>query len=245
MYFGCHDGTSCRISDLVLEKNRIDGVTASDQEVGYGIQVKLNSTATIRENIIKNTKGPSIMVYGSQDPALESLIERNFVAGSKTSSGIVIGGGPVVVRNNIAVGNTEAGIGVENYGSRNLLRGIRIGLNTVYGNVSGGITLPKGKVADTQVVGNAGWSPASVENFPASQSGLIISENLTCEKACFADPEALDFSPARDSRLDRTALTTIPSWLGATDFFGGSRKNPPRVGAVETATHAGPPAVIP
>jgi len=220
MYFGCHDGMSCRVSDLLVERNRIDDVTAGDQEVGYGIQVKLNSTATIRDNVIKNTKGPPIMVYGSQDPALENVIERNFVAGSRTSSGIVIGGGPVVVRNNIAVGNAEAGIGLENYGNRNLLRGIKIGLNTVYGNESGGIMLPKGKVAETEVIGNAGWSPASVE------------------KSCFVNPDSMDFSPAYNSRLDRSSLTTTPAWLNASDFLGQKRNRAPRVGAVESNSHA-------
>jgi hypothetical protein len=40
-------------------------VDAQEDEVGYGLQVKLNSTAVIRDNVIVDTKGPGIMVYGA------------------------------------------------------------------------------------------------------------------------------------------------------------------------------------
>ena len=124
MYFGCHDGTACVLSELLIEQNYIGGVTAADAAIGYGIQVKLNSTGTIADNVIVDTKGPGIMVYGARDPSLLSVVERNFVSGSRTSSAIVIGGGPVVLRNNITIASAEAGIGLEDYGRRGLLRGI-------------------------------------------------------------------------------------------------------------------------
>jgi hypothetical protein len=73
------------------------------------VQLKLNTTGIIRDNVIVDTKGPSIMVYGALDVGRPSLIERNLVVGSHNSSGIVVGGGPVMVRNNIAVKNAEAG----------------------------------------------------------------------------------------------------------------------------------------
>ena len=69
MYFGCHDGSVCTVTQLVVEGNFIDGVTAPDPQDRIGMQVKLNSVATIRDNIVMNTKGPGIMVYGSHNMA--------------------------------------------------------------------------------------------------------------------------------------------------------------------------------
>ena len=68
MYFGCHEGNACVISGLVVEENQINGVRARDPEIGYGLQVKLNSVGVIRGNVIVDTKGPGIMVYGSRMP---------------------------------------------------------------------------------------------------------------------------------------------------------------------------------
>ncbi|MGH7752561.1 MAG: right-handed parallel beta-helix repeat-containing protein, partial [Gemmatimonadales bacterium] len=131
MYFGCHDGVHCSMTRLLVERNYINGVTAPPGEIGYGMQVKLNSTSVIRDNVIVNTKGPGIMVYGSRDLVGLNVIERNFVSGSSGSSGIVIGGGPVLVRNNVSTANSDAGIGLENYQSRGLLRGIVVAHNTI------------------------------------------------------------------------------------------------------------------
>lgn len=156
-----------------FEKNRIDGVTAAVNEIGYGIQVKLNSSAIIRDNAIKDTKGPGIMVYGAHDTSTESLIERNFVSGSRTSSGIVIGGGPAIVRNNITLFSVVSGIGLEDYGQRGLLRHIKLGFNSVYGNKMGGITAPQEKVADTLLVGNVGWNDSTPSVFPARAVGTL------------------------------------------------------------------------
>ena len=143
VYFGCHTG-SCSISDLLIEGNRIEHVTAPWRAVGYGIQVKLNSCATIRDNIVIDTKGPPIMVYGAHDGALVSVVEGNLVAGSRRASGIVVGGGPAVVRDNIAVHNARAGISIEDYDRRGLLRAIEVRHNTLYGNRRGGIERPRG-----------------------------------------------------------------------------------------------------
>jgi hypothetical protein len=151
MYFGCHDGISCTASDFLLERNYIRGVEAEEREIGYGIQVKLNSTAVIRDNVILDTKGPGIMVYGATDLSKVSLVERNFVAGSRTSSAIVLGGGPAVVRNNVVTTSAEAGIGLENYHRRGLLRGVVVSHNTIYGNAKGGNLVPAQGVLDAVV----------------------------------------------------------------------------------------------
>ncbi|MGH8584277.1 MAG: right-handed parallel beta-helix repeat-containing protein, partial [Gammaproteobacteria bacterium] len=202
MYFGCHNGTTCIVGRLVVEGNYIRGVTAPDPAIGYGIEVKLNSSAVIRDNVIIDTKGPGIMVFGARELARGSLIERNVVIGSRTSSGIVVGGGPAVVRNNLALLNGEAGVGLEDYQRRALLRAITVIANTVYKNAAGGITAPEGGLRDVAIINNAAHAPAGRRVLPAPQPGLEVLSNVDCTGVpCFANPDGMDFSPFPGSLL--------------------------------------------
>ena len=144
IYFGCHDGLGCQHSGIVIERNYIHGVAAPAHgkagDPGGGIQIKLNTTAVVRDNVIVDTLGPSILVYGMRDLGRPTVVERNLAMGSRTDAGIWLGGGPVLVRNNVAVGSRGPGIELQDYASRGLLRGIVVAHNTVYGNATGGIT---------------------------------------------------------------------------------------------------------
>jgi hypothetical protein len=234
LYFGCHDGVSCSVTGLSVVGNRIKGVTAPDPQIGYGIEVKLNSSAVIRDNVIIDTKGPGIMVYGSRDLTTVSMVERNFVRGSRTSSGIVIGGGPVVVRNNVSGWNVEAGIGLENYGRRGLLRGVAVTHNTVYANGQGGMIAPTSGTLDVVLRNNAGAGRSGTPIFPAARPGLRLTGNLNCTwLQCFGDPEGLDFSPAPGSLLRGLTLPRAQDGLPADDYFGALRGIPPAIGAIE------------
>lgn len=233
MYFGCHDGTSCRVSDLLIERNLIDGVSAAENEIGYGIQVKLNSTAVIRDNYIRETKGPGIMVYGARDDAWESVIERNFTAGSRTTSGIVIGGGPALVRNNISVGNAAAGIALHDYAKWGLLRRLKVGFNTLVQNAKGAVSAPQGALMDSLLVGNVAAAAGEGPAFPVKQDGLSQGDNLVCDRSCFADLDRGDLAPAKSSVLDRRVVAAGPDWAPEIDFYGEPRTKPPRAGAVE------------
>jgi hypothetical protein len=233
MYFGCHDGSECMISDLIIENNSIQDVTAPDPEIGYGIQVKLNSTAVIRENEIVNTKGPGVMVYGSQDASRVSIIERNFVRNSRKSSGVLIGGGPVVVRNNILAFNRDGGIGLQDYSRRGLLRDIAVVHNTMYGNIRGGIFIAGEKLANVEIVNNAG-----VVAIPGSArlSGVSYVTNIDCANSrCFTDPEQLNFSPAAGSALLSAGAKLDRAWMPNNDFFQRQRTRTPSVGAIESS----------
>ena len=245
MYFGCHDGSTCTVTGLFVESNFIEGVSAPDPQIGYGIEVKLNSSATIRNNIVMNTKGPGIMVYGSGNLADVSLIERNVTIGSRTSSGIVVGGGPAIVRNNITVSNGEAGIALEDYKKRGLLRKIFLSSNTVYGNRAGGITVGEGRLSGVVIINNAVEAAAGPPAYPAPQKGLRMVGNVDCSAlACFANPGERDFSPQPASPLDRAgAFWSDASWLPREDFFGAHRAIPPTAGAIERPL--GPLTLVP
>src|SRR5699024_8973767 len=82
LYFGCHNGKDCHATHILIEGNLFDHVDSD--AVGYGMEVKLNSRAVIRDNTIYDTKGPGIMVYGSNRGDPPSVIEGNYVEGSRT-----------------------------------------------------------------------------------------------------------------------------------------------------------------
>jgi hypothetical protein len=235
MYFGCHDGVKCAHSEVLIEGNFVHTVDASPGAVGYGIQVKLNTVATIRDNVIVGTKGPGIMVYGARDATKHSVVERNFIAGSRTSSAIVVGGGPAVIRNNVAIESAQAGIGLEDYGGRGLLRRIDVVHNTIYDNAAGGILVTAEPVATISIQNNAVHARRGTPALPAGPAGIRKSGNVDCTAlACFADPSRRDFSPLarRPGRTRRGPFTPID------DFFGQRRGPHPVVGAIEAA--AGP-----
>jgi hypothetical protein len=236
MYFGCHDGTTCTVTGLVVEGNFIRNVTAPDPAIGYGIEVKLNSAGLVRDNIIDDTKGPGIMVYGSRESGATSVVERNFVRGSRTSSGIVVGGGPAVVRNNVSGWNLEAGIALENYGRRGLLRRIAVDHNTVYDNGEAGIAVPPSGPLDAELRSNAVHARGGTLAFPPARSGLRLRGNLDCTRLpCFADAAGLDFSPYAGSPLQGVPSAPRPDDAPLQDdFFGRARSIPAAaIGAIE------------
>jgi hypothetical protein len=239
MYFGCHDGRACVIEDLLVERNYIHGVDAPDPMIGYGIQVKLNSAAVIRDNIIVDVKGPGVMIYGSHDQGKLSRIERNYVRGSRHASGIVLGGGPVLVQNNIVVRNARGGIEIENYGHRDLLREIAITHNTAVDNTRGAIVVPEKGRVEAILINNAATAHADEKLFPATRNGMEIRGNIDCTHiSCFTDPGANNYSPRTDSPLRGDMKTDTARLIPAKDFFEVERGRYPTVGAIQNS--AGP-----
>ena len=230
IYLGCHDGAACRLTDIVIEGNYVHGVDAPPPYVGYGMQIKLNSVGTIRGNTVLDTKGPGIMVYGSRDPVATSVVERNLVMNSRNEAGIVLGGGPTVVWNNVVVGGL-AGIALENYGGRGLLRGIVVSHNTVWGAVTGGITHTGGGPVQARVAYNASHTVTGPA-FPRPNPGILTLGNVDCRLfTCFMDPLTLNFAPRPGSPL----IGRAPLGPGTpeTDFFGTRRPPVAAAGAVE------------
>ncbi len=233
MYFGCHDA-SCVMSDLLIEKNFISGVSAPDPQIGYGIQFKLNSSGIVRDNVVIDLKGPGIMVYGATDSNAISIVERNFVSGSRASAGIVVGGGPARVWNNIVVSNHEGGISLEDYANRGLLKGIVVAHNTAYNNKDGGILVRAEGSVEATLAYNAIASPKQVSNISARQTGIRMFENGDCSSVnCFVNPEQNNFTPLDNPPLLRTKKRDNFKSRPVDDYFGRRRSAHPAIGAIE------------
>jgi hypothetical protein len=241
VYIGCHDG-SCTSTNLRFERNYINGVRAPEANaIGYGIEVKLNSWGVIRDNTIVRTKGPPIMTYGSNrgDPA--SLIEGNYVEGSRQDGGIVIGGGPAIVRNNIAVGNAYGGISIQNYGRRNLLSRVWVVHNTVMNNRDSGINVADWTAnGDNVVAYNAILPIASTPAIRVARPGGIIAGNVAAAASDFVDATVgpYDLWPAAGGTLLDAVPGSAAPWHAADDFMGADRGERPDVGAMERTPQA-------
>ncbi|MCB1737749.1 MAG: right-handed parallel beta-helix repeat-containing protein [Gammaproteobacteria bacterium] len=239
IYIGCHDGEHCRARNVRIEGNLIDGAMPRDDRTGYGIQIKLNSDAVIRDNTIYSTKGPGIMVYGNEDPdSVPNLIEGNYVQRSAWESGILIGGGPAIVRNNVSVDHGLSGIATQNYKGRGLQHGIKIVHNTLLNNLRGGISVEgwladQGNViANNLIAGVPDQQPIKPPKPMGSHSG-----NAFCPKAsdCLMQPDQppFDLRLHPNSQLRGSREMGDEDWWPKDDFLGLKRENPTSPGAFE------------
>ena len=247
LYFGCHDGTSCHAVNITIRGNLIQTVQPGDG-VGYGMEVKLNSWATILENTVYDARGPGIMVYGSNRGDPPSVIERNYVEGSQTDAGINVGGGPAIVRNNVVVGNAYNGIWAQDYGGRGLQQNVSIVENTVVSNQTGGIKVSSWLTGAGNVLAYNAIAPlpATPALSPAVPVADALVGNQTCSPAssCFAQPVAApyDLWPAAAGPLVGAAGAGSETWRPTTDFMCVSRGAAADTGAMQrTAPGAGPP----
>ncbi|MCB1736236.1 MAG: right-handed parallel beta-helix repeat-containing protein [Gammaproteobacteria bacterium] len=239
IYLGCHDGKHCRARNARIEGNLIDGAMPKDDRVGYGMQIKLNSDAVIRDNTLYSTKGPGIMVYGNEDPeGTPSLIEGNYVQRSAWESGILIGGGPVIVRNNVSVDHGLFGIATQNYKGRGLQHGIKIVHNTLLNNLRGGISVDGWLIGSDNVIANnlVAGVPDQQPIKPPRPNG-IINGNAFCPTAsdCLFQPDQAPFDLRLNpkSELRGTREMGPEDWWPKDDFLGLKRELPTSPGAFE------------
>jgi hypothetical protein len=188
----------------------------------------------IRDNIIVDTKGPGIMVYGSQNRELVSVVERNFVQGSRNAAGIVVGGGPAKVYNNISVENSHGGIQLQDYGKRGLLRDIAVTHNTLSDNQQGGLVVSSNDKVEAKIALNAVASNAGKAALPGARDGLVMRDNRDCSDVpCFVHAKQRDFTPLRNSILLGVRPSEENANFPTDDFFGRIRGLSRAVGAVE------------
>ena len=245
IYFGCHDGTACHATEALIEGNLISGALPGDG-VGSGVQIKLNSTATVRDNTIYNTTGAGIIIYGSNrgDPA--SIVEGNYVEGALNDAGINLSGGAAIARNNVVVGNGFYGIWAQDYNGRNLQQNVWIVENTVLNNQAGGIAVQnwqsgRGNVLAFNAI--ALLSGTSALN-PSSPPGTVTG-NTTCSPAtsCFHQPTTApyDLWPVSGGPLIGAAGNGSEAWRPFDDFMGLLRGTSADAGAFQrVGTGSGP-----
>lgn len=191
VYIGSHPGGDS-VTHFVFKGNVIDGSQNDGPEstVGYGIELKLNVTKSIVENnFFTGTKGPGIMVYGADnmDTANANIVRGNVVALSRHEAGIVIGGGPSIVRDNLII-NCKYGMYIQNYAGRNLLDNIVIKENTIldyfggygisYDNVKG-VTSAHNLVIskkDEHAFINPGPGPADAYSQPSKTTDSLVDQ---------------------------------------------------------------------
>ena len=137
VYFGCNrdeqqPANECQIFNSLIENNHIhDTGLFSGANQGDGIEIKHGSYNNIvRENVVYDNRGPSILVDDTDNNGDRNIIERNVVWGSQDNAIQV--GGDVIVRNNIVLGASFYGINVlPHQADNNLSRNVQIAHNTI------------------------------------------------------------------------------------------------------------------
>lgn len=238
MYFGCHDGIACHATDVVIERNVVSGVTPRAPAVGYGVEVKLDSYATIRDNTVYDTAGPGLMVYGSNRGDPPSVLEGNYVEGTRGDACLLVGGGPAIVRNNVAVRCAVAAIRAQDYAGRDLQAGVWLVHNTLVDNPADAIAIERWRDGRDNVIAfNAVLVGATGDVLaPAVPAGTVIgnvacADTATCFVAAAAAP--YDLTPAADGPLVDAAGAGAQPWRPADDFMGSARGELADVGAIE------------
>ncbi|MEZ4380956.1 MAG: right-handed parallel beta-helix repeat-containing protein [Nannocystaceae bacterium] len=245
IYLGCHDGVgACAAENFVVAGNLIDGVDSAN--VGYGLEVKLDSFGIVRDNVIHDTKGPGIEIFGATDLGKRNLVDGNLVIGSRNNGTLEVAGGPTTVRSNVVIGGSYAGIYVYDYQDRDLVRDIQIVGNTVIGDAGPAIRLSEWAADKAlELVGNAAWQEAGMgPAIPAAIDGVSWAGNVDCAdpSACWVDGAGRDLWPVADGPL--LAMGAAPTLAElAEDFCLSPRGDVPHVGALERIADVGPGAL--
>ena len=230
---------------MVIADNLIVGVDSA--AVGYGLEIKLDSYGVVRDNVIDDTKGPGIEIYGSPELSRRSIVEGNIVGGSRESSSLEIGGGPALVRNNIVLGGSYAALRVYDYNSWGNVHDIQLLGNTVIGDEGPAIRLGGAWVAgkSLELTGNAAWQEAGMgPAIPEAVPGVETAGNVDCSAPaeCWVDAANRDLWPVDGGSL--LTMGAAPSLAELTeDFCGNARGAVPHVGAFEQVAAQGPGAL--
>jgi hypothetical protein len=201
VYIGQHAGKA-NVTNFTFKGNVIDGSQIyGDSITGYGIEVKLNVTGSVIENnYITNTKGPGIMVYGAEKSGTgnSNIIRNNIVVGSRNDAGIVVGGGPATVEDNLIVG-CLGGIEVMNYGHRNLLDNIILRNNTALCNRNYGMSF--GNAQNINAQNNIVISTDSLSGFIRNKNLGINNKfnSASKESEMIVQKKLMNIIPARNN----------------------------------------------
>lgn len=230
---GCFaGGTDCAATDVVVRRNRIDGVAS-----GSGIVLEVDSVGQISHNSVSGTVGPTVRVGGDaadgggvEAPAEGALpstvVERNHLSGSGDSAALVVDGGPVLVRNNIVLSGSQGALRAADATGTGRMDHIHILGNALVGGDGPAVALTDWpETASSSFEVNGIWDPnAPGAGLPAAVGALPWSGNVDCssETACFEDITNGDPSPRGGGELVGAGTEVATGWLAA-DFCGSPR----------------------
>jgi hypothetical protein len=221
VYLGCHAG-DCASTAFLVERNFMDASAIEDPSVtGYGIQVKLNSHGTLRDNSIFNAQGPDIMVYGNQNPnAPANIITGNFLVRSRKDAALNVAGGPARVFNNVLINADGPALYAQDYGARGLQKNVTIFGNTLISATNVGIQVEGwGSARQGNVIaGNAilAATPLSPNNLAGTVTGNILCGASDCFTGS-ATQSPYFLTPSPTGKLASSVAGFTPP---ACDFFG-------------------------
>jgi hypothetical protein len=124
---------------------------------------------------------------------------------------------------------------LKNYHARGQLRSLVVSHNTLYRNAGGGVTVPAAvQVRDVAIVNNAVQTVRGAPSMPRGRGDLDLAGNVDCTWAlCFANPEAMDFSPVNGSLLLAPGSMRGVDAVPLDDYFGTTRSLVPVAGAIQ------------
>ena len=137
------------------------------------------------------------MVYGAvdSDPEKANIIRNNIVVGSRNNPGIIAGGGPSTILNNISI-RCNGGIAIQNYGGRNLLHNIILNNNTAVCDLNYGMSFGNVEdiIARDNIVITSNSATAYRNNPSPGINNIVINASEELEK--IIQEELLHVMPA-------------------------------------------------
>jgi len=231
IYVGHHEGAYSS-TGFLIEGNYIDASDIHDPTAtGYAAEVKLNSWGTIRDNSFFNAQGPDLMVYGSRDPkSPPNVVDGNYLENSRKDASLNVGGGPAQIINNVIINRQRPAILAQNYGRRDLQRGIVMAGNTVISFDDAAVSVEAWRGGRANVVaGNALYGRRKFKPEPLIARAF---GNVDCRAAhCFAGSAVTSpyrFQPVAGGPL---AVSLKADAVYPKYDFGGSRRTVHGAGA--------------
>lgn len=209
--------------EAMFDNSLIEGNTvtvgAGGGNLDHGIYLHNGDGNVVRGNVVSGAAAYCLHVYDERkhptDPQTffrNVVIENNALSGARSHAGLIISQGGdtrvegVLVRNNVLVGNAQAGIDLTNYGSETM-SGIKIYGNTIDGS-SDGILIGNNNVTASEIKNNLiRVSGAHLNQENAGATGLAVADNL--------------YSPSPAALVNITDSNPVvgdPAFAGAGDY---------------------------
>ena len=239
---GCFAGESdCSATDVVIQRNRITGVTG-----GAGIVLEQDAVGQVVHNSVSGTLGPAVRVGGDvaeaggvEAPAEgdlpSTIVASNHLVGSGNGATLTIDGGPVLVRNNVVTSGALGAFVAADPSSADRMDHIYVVGNTFGGGAGPAVSVSEWLDTATLSFQNNGvWDP----NTPGAGVPTAIGThpwtgNVACssETSCFEDLTGGNPSPRAGGELVGMGVVVEDGLLDV-DLCGSERADGDPSGAL-------------